>query len=261
MLALLPLLTLVTLFLIVSRVASVALEATGMARDSAQFQARSALMGVGCTTAESDDITAHPVRRKIALYLMTFGNAGIITGVGSFLLTFIGSQGSQTFQRSAVLVGGIALLLLAFHTNLANRLVERLTRQALQRYTSLDICDYAALLRVEDRFAITELHVQDGSWMVDKPLTELHLTREGVVVLGIHRIDGGFTGIPTGDTVIHAGDQVLAYGRFDVLAELPHRPADTGDRIHDQVVDEHQHLIAHERLGDDPTLPDGPLPG
>lgn len=260
MLALLSLLTLVTLFLIASRVASVALEATGMARDSAQFQARSALMGVGFTTAESDDITAHPVRRKIALYLMTFGNAGIITGVGSFLLTFIGSQGSQTFQRSAVLVGGIALLLLAFHTSVANRLVERLTRGALQRYTSLDTRDYAALLRVEDRFAITELHVQDGSWMVDKPLSQLHLTREGVVVLGIHRADGRFVGTPTGDTAIHAGDQVLAYGRFEVLTELAHRPADTGDRIHDRVADEHQHLVDDQRQADDRPFPDGPRP-
>jgi hypothetical protein len=261
MLALLSLLTLVTLFLVVSRVASVALEATGMARDSAQFQARSALMGVGFTTAESDDITTHPVRRKIALYLMTFGNAGIITGVGSFLLTFIGSHGVQTFQRSAVLIGGIVLLLLAFHTTAANRLVDRATRAALNRYTNLDTRDYAALLRIQDRFAITELHIQDGSWMVDKPLSQLHLTREGVVVLGIHRTDGGFVGTPAGDTVIHADDVALAYGRIEVLSELAHRPAATGDRIHDLVADEHQHLVEDERLADDHPWPDGPLPG
>ena len=29
---------------------------------------------------EAEDITSHPVRRRIVLYLMTFGNAGILTG-------------------------------------------------------------------------------------------------------------------------------------------------------------------------------------
>jgi hypothetical protein len=244
--ALLSLFILVTLFLLVSRVASVALETTGMARDSAQFQARSALMGVGFTTSESDDITSHPVRRKIALYLMTFGNAGIITGVGSFLLTFLDTAGGQTAQRSAVLAVGVIVIVATFHTGHANRAIERITRGALSRYTSLETKDYAALLRVEDDYEVTEIHTRDGEWMVGRPLADLHLTGEGVVVLGIHRADGTFIGTPTGSTVIKADDHVLAYGRMEVLKNLAGRPSSTGDEIHEELSAEHQHLLEEE---------------
>lgn len=246
MIALLALLTLLTLFVTSSRVAAVALEATGMARDSAQFQARSALMGVGYTTSEAEDITTHPVRRRIVLFLMTFGNAGIVTGIAGFLLTFIEAEGPQTIRRSAILVGGVIAILAALHTKLANRLIEKGTQAAIRRYTSLDIVDYAALLRFDGDYAITELAARDGEWLVGRPLSALHLTHEGVVVLGIHRADGHFLGTPTGDTVIGHGDHVVAYGRTDVLRELASRPAATGDRIHDAVSTEQQKLMSEE---------------
>lgn len=126
MFAVVPLLLLVALFLTVARVAAVALEATGMARDSAQFQSRSAL-----------------------------------------------------------------------------RIVER-------------------------------------------PLSELHLTKEGVGVLGIHRKNGAFVGTPTGDTVIHDGDAVLVYGRDAVLHGLARRSVETGDREHEEVAAAQQALLNEE---------------
>lgn len=243
MIALLPLFFLITMILTASRVAAVALEATGMARDSAQFQARSALMGVGYTTSEAEDITSHPVRRRIVLNLMTFGSATLITGVGGLLLTFINAEGSTTVARSAGLVIGILALLGAFHTTLANRGIERATRWAIRRHTSIDVQDYAALLRVEDDYAITEIRARTGEWIVGRPLADLHLTQEGVVVLGIHRAGGDFLGTPTAATMIEDGDEVLAYGRTEVLRELATRPAAGGDSIHQDVAVEHQQII------------------
>ncbi|MDH3684206.1 MAG: potassium transporter TrkA, partial [Acidimicrobiia bacterium] len=104
MFAVITFLVVIAIVLTAARVGSVALEATGMARDSAQFQARSALLGVGFTTSEAEDITGHPTRRKIALWLMTFGNAGAITAIGSFVLTFGGTETAQTLQRSGLLL-------------------------------------------------------------------------------------------------------------------------------------------------------------
>ena len=246
MLALVGLLSLLTTLLIVSRIGSVALEATGMARDSASFQSRSALLGVGFTTSEAEDITNHPVRRQIVLYLMTVGNASVVAGIASFLLAFLNTETEQTLRRSVLLIGGIAAILLAFHTKAANSVIQRTTRSLLARFTELDTRDYAALLRVQKDYAITELHARAGEWMVERPLSELHLTSEGVVVLGVHRTNGTFQGAPNGDTVIHADDQVLAYGRIEVLQNLANRPAATGDLIHDQLTEEHRSLHIDE---------------
>lgn len=164
MIALAGLLLLVTILLVVSRIGSVALEATGMARDSAEFQARSALLGVGFTTSEAEEITSHPVRRKIVLYLMTVGNASVIAGIASFLLAFLDAETQQTVRRSGILMIGVVAIIAAFHTGLAKRVIERSTHAMLARYTTIDIRDYAALLRVENDYAITEL--QDDDYVV-----------------------------------------------------------------------------------------------
>ncbi|MEE3220394.1 MAG: potassium transporter TrkA, partial [Planctomycetota bacterium] len=54
MVAVATLLITLTVTLLITRVATVALMVTGLSRESARFQARSALTGVGFTTYESE---------------------------------------------------------------------------------------------------------------------------------------------------------------------------------------------------------------
>lgn len=231
--ALVALLVIFTLFLTVARVAAVSLEATDMSRITAQFQARSALMGVGYTTAESEDVLNHPIRRRIILWLMTFGNAGLIGAMGSFILAFLDTASEQTARRSGVLAIGIIAIYIATHLPWVTRAIDRVTRWALLRYTELDFTDYASLLRFKDDYSITELHARSDEWWAGRTLRDLHLTSEGVVVLGIRRANGRFIGAPTGETVIRAGDEVLAYGRGQLLHELAVRKAGPeGDAAH-----------------------------
>jgi hypothetical protein len=246
MFAIVAFLVLLALFLTTSRVASVALESTGMARDSAQFQARSALLGVGFTTSEAEDITNHPTRRRIALWLMTVGNVGIVTFIGSFVLAFGDTETALAFQRSGLLLAGMAVLLLFVHTRVANLVIESATKAALRRFTTLDTRDFAPLLRFDSDFAVTEFHTDEGEWLVDRSLADLRLTKEGVVVLGLHRGDGTFIGAPTGDTKIHAGDFILAYGRAPVLRELANRRSTEGDAAHELAVSEHKAMIERQ---------------
>ncbi|RME51644.1 MAG: potassium transporter TrkA, partial [Caldilineae bacterium] len=89
MTSLISLLVVVALSVIIARIATVALTLTGLSRDVAQFQARSAFTGAGFTTSESEYVVNHPVRRRIVLWLMFLGNLGIVTAVSSLLLTFV----------------------------------------------------------------------------------------------------------------------------------------------------------------------------
>ena len=91
MLSILTLLMVLTFSILVTRIASVALTHTGLSRESAKFQARSAFTGVGFTTSESEKVVNHPVRRRILLLLMLLGNAGIVTAV-STLIIFSGAS-------------------------------------------------------------------------------------------------------------------------------------------------------------------------
>ena len=90
----------ITLALGAVRMGTLALQRTGLSRESASFQAQSAFMGVGFTTSESETVVNHPVRRRVLRMLMWGGYSGItvtvstiVSGVGSsdgHLLRFLG---------------------------------------------------------------------------------------------------------------------------------------------------------------------------
>ena len=70
MLPLFSLLLVIALSMVVVRVATVALVLTGLSKQSARFQARSAFSGAGFTTSESEKVVGHPVRPQIIMLLM-----------------------------------------------------------------------------------------------------------------------------------------------------------------------------------------------
>lgn len=89
MIAILTLLVIVTISLLVNRIATVALTFTGMSRDTARFQSRVAFTGAGFTTSESEQIMGHPVRRRIIMWLMFLGNAGLVTVIATLMTGFV----------------------------------------------------------------------------------------------------------------------------------------------------------------------------
>ena len=103
----------VLISLIATRVATVTLIVTGLSRGTARFQARSALSSVGFTTSEAEAMLSHPVRRRVVMFLMLFGSAGIVTLVASLIISFTTTtDGRDAFLRSLTLVAGLSVVLL-----------------------------------------------------------------------------------------------------------------------------------------------------
>ncbi len=242
MLALVSLLALITISLVITRVATVMLTATGLSRDVARFQARSAFSGVGFTTSEAESVVNHPVRRRIIMWLVLFGNAGIVTTVTSLLLSFSGATGGQTATRIAALVVGLVALRLLAGSRVVDLALTRLTEWALRRYTTLDVRDYDKLLHITGEYAVAEIDVDDDSWLSGRRLDDLRLRDEGVIVLGIYRRGGReYLGVPIGSTQLSTGDRLVLYGEDDVLSALADRPAGAdGDRVHAEAVAEYR---------------------
>jgi hypothetical protein len=230
----------VAVSLLITRVGTSALVHTGLSRQVARFQARSAFFGVGFTTSESEKVVNHPVRRRIVLWLVLLGNAGIVTVLASIVLS---ARGDITPSKLAILAGGLAALALLARS----RLLERGIDAALQRWTDLEVRDYADLLHLSGDFTVAELSVDADDWLAERTLGELHLRDEGVVVLGITRAGGVWIGAPDGHTVLHAGDVLVVYGREDRVEELDdRRPDSSGDRAHQQAVAEQERFEAAE---------------
>lgn len=245
MVALATLVIVVLLSLLVTRVATVMLTLTGLSRESARFQARSALSGVGFTTSEAEAVVNHPVRRRIVMALMLLGSAGVITVIGALFLSFANADFAERERRLLILIVALAALLLLARSAWFDRRFATLVGLALNRWTDIEARDYAALLRFADRYAVMEIAIGADSWLAGKTLSEMSLRHEGVVVLGVSRADGRYVGVPSFETRIEAGDTAIAYGASDRLRELGKRPAGPeGDRAHAEATAGQEALIA-----------------
>ncbi|HJV09034.1 MAG TPA: TrkA C-terminal domain-containing protein [Acidimicrobiales bacterium] len=232
------LLVVAMLSLLITRIATIALTATGMARPAARFQARSALSGVGFTTTESEAVVAHPARRRIIMTLMLVGSVGLATSIAGILAGVVGnSAASARLSRAAVLVGGLAVIYVISTSKRVDRRLSAVIGRGLARFTDLDVRDYAALLHVSGQYEVKEMLAAPDAWITGRTLGELRLRDEGILVLGVVRPDGAYLGVPTKRTRIDPGDTLILYGRDGRFAELTgRRPGAEGDAAHAQAV-------------------------
>ncbi len=232
------LLTALGLSLVVTRIATAALVLTGLSEEVAKFQARSAFTGTGFTTAEAEQVVAHPVRRRIIVALFVLRSAGLLTIVLSLILSFVGpAPDMQKLIRLLWIAGGIAGLWILSASRLGDRQLGRLIRWALRRWTDLDVRDYVDLLHLSGPYAVSQLHVRRGDWIEGRRLRQCRLRQEGLLVLGIQRGEGDYVGAPHGDTRIEAGDTLILYGRDETLEGIDRRRAGaTGESAHAEAV-------------------------
>ncbi|HOJ32088.1 MAG TPA: TrkA C-terminal domain-containing protein [Candidatus Hydrogenedentes bacterium] len=234
------LLSTVGLGLLITRIATVALMFTGVSKDLARFQARSAFTCCGFTTSESERLMDHPVRRRIVMLLMLLGNGVVVMAISSLIPVFLdtGQEGFRTQELAArilLLMAGIAVIWAISISKWIDKRLSAIIAWALRKFTHLDVQDYHSLLRLSEGYSVTELSAREGAWMVGKSLSTLRLADEGVQVLGIRRSSGEYVGTPTGTTYIRNGDTLLVYGRADQLVELENRKAGPeGDQEHER---------------------------
>lgn len=240
MLGVFSLLIALSVSLIVTRIAALALMFTGLSREAARFQARSAFSGCGYTTREAETIVNHPVRRKIVMILMLLGNIGIATVVATIMISFSSTVGESNTTKLTImgwLSLGIILIYFLFSSRWVERQMNKVIAWALKRFTDLEVRDYQSLLQLADGYAVSEMVVESNHWIVGKELKDMRLADEGILILGIHRSPGGFKGIPKANDVVATGDALIIYGQLENVRQLDRRkPGEAGDRDHrDQV--------------------------
>ena len=252
MAAILSLFVVLVLSLVIVRVASVALTLTGLSPQLARFQARSAYTGAGFTTTESEKVVQHPVRRRIIMLLMLLGNAGVITAVSTLMLSFMNLEESegisgQLWFRLLLLIAGLCILWTAANSHWLDRRMRRAIQWALKRWTKLEVRDYAGLLHLTGEYVVVEMAATKGDWLAGRELSDLKLSDEGVLVLGIEKAGGGYIGAPRGNTKTEPGDTLVLYGRLDVLQELDERMAGPeGNWAHFKAMEEQRKNAAEE---------------
>ena len=221
-----PIITLifvVALSMLITKIATIALVHTGLTRQQARFQARSAFSGSGFTTSESELIMKHPVRRRIITHLMLVGSVGVVTVISSLIIGFADQGGGTTrLQNGVLLILGISCLYLATRSKRLDMFLNRVISKSLDRFTDIRVSDFSRLLTLMGGYEVTEVDVAEVPWMVDQSLRGLQLREQGVLVLGIRREaeDFEYIGIPKPDDVIRQGDFLVLYATTEAVEAL-----------------------------------------
>ena len=243
-----PSLRVIALSMFVTRTATIALMHTGMSRDRARFQARSAFSGAGFTTSESEIVVRHPVRRKIIMLLILLGNAGVVTAISSLILGFVGPNQGLAHERNIyLLLFGIALLYIAARSQRLDRFLDRLINKMLKHFTDIKPKSLSKLLTVMEDYEVTEIDVSENSWLKGGTLAELKLPDEGILVLGIIRDEDSYIGVPRGKYEVEDGDRLVLYGRSNRIQELSKRHDKlAGKAAHKKSAEEHSEELKEQ---------------
>lgn len=233
----------ITLALGAVRMGTLALQRTGLSRESASFQAQSAFMGVGFTTSESETVVNHPVRRRVLRMLMWGGYSGITVTV-STIVSGVGSSDGHLLRFLGLMLVTAGVLLSVWQINSVRELADRLLTVVVARIPHLEVIDFEELLEFDKGYTVAQLHVDRNRWMTGRTLRDLRLADEGVLVLSVTRASGATIGTPEADTTLEVGDRILIYGHQQSLERLRSRTADSrGEEERQESV-----LVQRERM-------------
>ena len=222
MAAALSIFVLLSLSVLVMRVAAVALRLTGLSDDIARFQALSAFTGTGFTTREAEAIVNYPVRRRIVSALMIVGNLGLVTVLATLVVSLVKTEGEANaiFAQLAWLIGGLILLWVVMLNGIADRAMCNVIARILNRVTILGKRRFQRLLQITDGYSVCEHPIV-------RELSRQHCQTERerfdgleLKILGIRDLNGDFCLDLESRASLGRGDSLVMVGNDDEHEKL-----------------------------------------
>ena len=198
------------LWLLVLWLGSIALEATGMERGKARFQALSALSGTGFTTREAESIVNHPRRRRIVTWLILLGNVGILTFLILLILYVRAGLVMPPLMHFVVLAAVVIVFVLVVWSGVLRRITDFIVGW-------IGRAKAAVLTREEivyeaGGYAVARLVVDQRAGIAGMTLGETGLAGRDISVLALEKGDRVIPN-PEAGALLAAGDCLLCYGR------------------------------------------------
>jgi hypothetical protein len=215
-------LVVLTIWLFILWFGSIALEATGMERSRARFQAMSALTGTGFTTREAENIVGHPRRRLIVGWMMFLGSVGIILFLLILLVIIVvGVQPAKPTSPVTLVLSAlpaVALMVLYWIgvlDKLATIIVNWLKRT---EYFKPELSTTEIIYQAGDH-SLARLTIGKLAPEVGSKISDTSLARYNVKVLAIERGDKVFF-YPDAKEIVQAGDHLIYYGQTEEINSL-----------------------------------------
>jgi MFS family permease len=215
----------------VVRIGAFALQLTGMGPEVARFQALSAFSGTGFTTSESERVVRNRARRRIISVLIVLGNAGMVTMIGTLVVSFTQVTGYGWFfiRLAMIIVGIFVLYRIILRSKFGNRILYRLRKPLMERILK-EAPFSEEIYRFGQDWGINLVLIYGGSKNIGLSLADITAKEDDVEILAIDR-SLAFLPRPDKDEKIMEGDRLLVYGAKKSVDKLfdGKRPAEPSD--------------------------------
>ncbi len=205
-----------TVFLVVYWGATVLLEATGLERRKARFQALSAIVGCGFTTGESESIVNHPRRRSIIYWLMVLGNTAIL-GLIVGLIIAAGAAERPSWFFFIGLGGVIAALIISGRLGLFRWINDAIVNSA-RRGFGRDWHRYHEIVHQADSYGVVLITVDREAVAAGMTIGDTGISAIGAAVLAVERKDAVLP-FPAADLKLEVDDRLLCYGELGKIRD------------------------------------------
>lgn len=224
-------LAVITIYLLLIEIFSVAFKLTGMATSKIKFQVASLFTGTGFTTTESELITNDERRRKIALTCAYTGHIFSVVIMGLVINVFfsIGINASNDFQAETftewyfiifyISLGFFLLVLFLKIPPINKRFQKFLEKIAISSSKKSRKSNIMTVLDLYGKHAIVEVVLNTlPEYMKEKPLFQTGLSKDySINVLSIKR--GKRVIDVSKDTMFRKGDILVIYGLINDIKE------------------------------------------
>ena len=220
---LIPVMLTIFISFLVVRAAAIALMMTGLDKKRAVFQALSAFTGTGFTTREAEKVINHPLRRKIIVWLMILGNAGIVAVIITATSSLIKIKGYGIPLHIVIMFAGIYVIYrIGTSRGFINKW-ENFIEKKLMKLSHFEEESVEDLLHLLDGYGLVQIFVKKESPVAGLSLSECVLCREDTLLIGIERNDKWIP-IPKGQEKIQEGDRLVLYGNLEKLRQIIKNP-------------------------------------
>ncbi|MGD2278621.1 MAG: TrkA C-terminal domain-containing protein [Candidatus Omnitrophota bacterium] len=214
-----PAIILIIISILIVKIASVALNLTGLDSKRAFFQALSAFTGTGFTTADSELIVNNDTRRKIVMILMILGNAGLISVITTLVLSFRGAGLTPTLINITIILLALLVIIMIFTNRSVARKLTKKIQERLVKTKTFTKRPVTEILRLAAGYGIAEFILNEHCVDVGKTLSKSSFREKDILILAIER---GRKIIPTPHAAeeLQLNDTIICYGKLDNIAKV-----------------------------------------
>lgn len=205
-----------TIFIIIVNFFAILFRLTGMPIDKARFQVISLLTSTGFTTKESELIVQHPIRRKLASWLMIISYISTAVLI-SFIIGIISNSLSDAKSLGFTAIIVIAFFIIVYfimRSSLLDKVeyfIEKVVSKSKRWNEAILNNPIDARLHHKKGYGIYEIFIGKDSKFIGKSIIESNLKSLEIQVLSIDKGDE-LINFPTPDSIFELADRITIYG-------------------------------------------------